>query len=141
VDDPFTLQRFLDAQDVGDAYDGALRELRDGRKRSHWMWFVFPQITGLGRSPMAQHFGLSGLPEAGAYLAHPVLGPRLVECARVLTELAGTDAAQVLGRVDAQKLRSSMTLFDQAAPHEHLFRQVLDQYFAGENDEATISRL
>ncbi len=135
------LQRFVDAQDLGDAYDGALRELRDGRKRSHWMWFVFPQLTGLGRSPMAQHFGLSGLPEAGAYLAHPVLGPRLVEGARVLTELAGTDAARVLGRVDAQKLRSSMTLFAQAALCEQVFRQVLDQFFAGENDEATTSRL
>jgi len=141
VDDPFMLQRFVDAQDLGDAYDGALRELRDGRKRSHWMWFVFPQLTGLGRSPMAQHFGLSGLPEAGAYLAHPVLGPRLVEGARVLTELAGTDAARVLGRVDAQKLRSSMTLFAQAAPCEQVFRQMLDQFFAGENDEATTSRL
>ncbi len=105
------------------------------------MWFVFPQLTGLGRSPMAQHFGLSGLPEAGAYLAHPVLGPRLVEGARVLTELAGTDAARVLGRVDAQKLRSSMTLFAQAAPCDQVFRQVLDQFFAGENDEATTSRL
>ena len=137
----FDLQRFVDAQDAGGTYDQAVAELRAGRKQSHWMWFVFPQIAGLGRSPTSQHFAISGLPEAQAYLAHPVLGPRLRECARVLTERRGTDAAEVFGPVDDQKLRSSMTLFARAAPDEPVFRQVLAQYFAGREDEATTSRL
>jgi uncharacterized protein (DUF1810 family) len=138
VDD---LQRFVDAQDARDTYTEALRELRAGHKHGHWMWFVFPQIAGLGRSPTAQHFAISGLPEAVAYLAHPVLGPRLRECARVLTELPDTDAVKVLGSVDAQKLQSSMTLFSLAAPDEQVFRDVLDQYFAGTSDAGTTSRV
>ena len=105
------------------------------------MWFVFPQIAGLGRSATAQRFAISGLVEAEAYVAHPVLGPRLVRAARVLTELDATDPVAVLGPVDAQKLRSSMTLFARAAPHERVFRDVLDQFFAGRADEATTSRL
>ena len=141
VNDPFGLQRFVDAQDAGGAYDGAVRELGNGRKRSHWMWFVFPQITGLGRSATAQHFAISGLAEARAYLAHQVLGPRLVECARILTELPGTDAGAVFGPVDAQKLQSSMTLFSLAAPDEQIFHRVLEQYFAGKSDDGTTSRL
>ena len=141
VNDPFELQRFVDTQDAGGAYDGAVRELGNGRKRSHWMWFVFPQITGLGRSATAQHFAISGLAEARAYLAHPVLGPRLVECARILTELPGTDAVAVFGPVDAQKLQSSMTLFTRAAPDEQIFHRVLEQYFAGKSDDGTTSRL
>jgi uncharacterized protein (DUF1810 family) len=141
VSEDFNLQRFVDAQDAGGTYDQAVAELRAGRKQSHWMWFVFPQITGLGRSPTSQHFAISGLAEAQAYLAHPVLGPRLRECARVLTERPGTDAAEVLGPVDGQKLQSSMTLFARAAPDEPVFRQVLRQYFAGREDEATTSRL
>jgi len=141
VPDPFDLARFVDAQDSGGTYDQALGELRAGRKHSHWMWFVFPQIAGLGHSPMAQHYAISGLPEARAYLAHPVLGRRLVECARTLTGLAETDAVRVLGPVDAQKLRSSMTLFALAAPEEPVFRGVLDHWFAGVEDEATTSRL
>ena len=141
VNDPFELQRFVDAQDAGGAYASAVSELRDGRKLSHWMWFVFPQIAGLGRSPTAQRFAISGMPEARAFRAHPVLGPRLVECARILTNLPGTDAVTVLGPVDAQKLRSSMTLFAQTAPEERVFQEVLDQYFGGESDAATISRL
>ena len=141
VNDPFELQRFVDAQDAGGAYDGAVRELANGRKRSHWMWFVFPQITGLGRSATAQYFAISGLAEARAYLAHPVLGPRLVECARILTELPGTDAVAVFGPVDAQKLQSSMTLFTRATPDEQIFHRVLEQYFAGESDDGTTSRL
>jgi len=141
VTEAFDLQRFVDAQDAGGTYDQAVAELRAGRKQSHWMWFVFPQIAGLGRSPTSQHFAISGLPEAQAYLAHPVLGPRLRECARVLTERRGTDAAEVFGPVDDQKLRSSMTLFARAAPDEPVFRQVLAQYFAGREDEATTSRL
>ena len=129
MSDPFDLQRFLDAQDDHDVYGTALRELRNGRKHSHWMWFIFPQLAGLGRSPTAQHFAITGMPEAEAYLAHPVLGPRLVECARALTELPGTDPDEVFGPVDGQKLRSSMTLFGRAAPEQPVFQQVLDQYY------------
>jgi uncharacterized protein (DUF1810 family) len=141
VDDPFDLARFVDAQDAGGTYGAALAELRAGRKRSHWMWFVFPQVAGLGRSPTAQHFAVSGLDEARAYLAHPVLGPRLVEAARALLDQPSRDAVAVLGPMDAQKLRSSMTLFARAAPREPAFRRVLDEFFAGHADEATISRI
>ena len=141
VNDHFKLRRFVDAQDADGAYATAVNELRDGRKQSHWIWFIFPQIAGLGRSPTAQYFAISGVPEARAYLAHPILGPRLVECARILTELPGTDAVRVLGSVDAQKLRSSMTLFAQTTPAERVFQDVLNQYFAGEADDGTISRL
>ncbi len=140
MSDSVSLQRFVDAQDGG-VYDRAVRELRSGRKQSHWMWFVFPQIAGLGRSEMARKFAISGLPEARAYLAHPILGPRLLTSARVLTELAGTDAEAVFGPVDALKLRSSMTLFARSAPAEPEFQMVLDQYFAGEADDGTVSRL
>ncbi len=141
VDDDFSLQRFVEAQDAGGTYDAALRELGAGRKTSHWMWFVFPQLTGLGRSSTARHYAITGADEARAYLAHPVLGPRLRECAGALTSLATSDPVEVLGGVDAQKLRSSMTLFARAAPDEPVFREVLDQYFAGREDDATISRL
>jgi uncharacterized protein (DUF1810 family) len=140
VTDPFGLQRFVDAQDDGGTYRQALAELRAGRKRSHWMWFVFPQVAGLGRSPTAQHYAISGRDEAQAYLAHPVLGPRLVECAGALTGLGATDPVAVLGPVDAQKLRSSMTLFA-AVSDEPVFRAVLEQYFAGTEDAATTARL
>jgi uncharacterized protein (DUF1810 family) len=141
MDDDHGLQRFVEAQDRDGTYDQALRELRAGRKRSHWMWFVFPQVAGLGRSGTAQHYAVSGLAEARAYLAHPVLGPRLRECAAALTGLAGADPVAVFGPVDAQKLRSSMTLFAAAAPDEPVFREVLGQYFGGAMDEATTSRL
>ena len=141
MSDPFQLQRFVDAQDDGGTYRSAFAELRAGRKRSHWMWFVFPQVAGLGSSPMARHYAVSGLAEARAYLAHPVLGPRLVESARALTELEGSDPAAVLGSTDAMKLRSSMTLFAAAGPDEPVFTAVLDQYFGGVHDSATTSRL
>jgi uncharacterized protein (DUF1810 family) len=140
VTDPFGLQRFVDAQDDGGTYRQALAELRAGQKRSHWMWFVFPQVAGLGRSSTTQHYAISGADEARAYLAHPVLGPRLVKCARALTGLRATDPAAVLGQVDAQKLRSSMTLFA-AVSDEPAFREVLEQYFAGTRDDATTARL
>ena len=140
-DDEYQLQRFVLAQDEAGTYPQALAELRAARKQSHWMWFVFPQIAGLGRSPMAQLYAISGLPEARAYLDHPVLGPRLLECANVLTALSGVSAVDVLGAVDAQKLHSSMTLFAQAAPTESVFDAVLERYFDGEPDEATTSRL
>ena len=141
VSDQFNLRRFVEAQDARGTYAGAVRELRAGRKQGHWMWFVFPQIAGLGRSPTAQYFAISGLAEAQAYASHPVLGPRLVECAGALTDLAESSAVAVLGPVDAQKLRSSMTLFSRAAPDEPVFTRVLEQYFAGAADEGTTSRL
>ena len=139
MSDPFDLQRFVDAQ--RSTHDQALAELRAGQKTTHWMWFVFPQIAGLGRSGMAQRFALAGLDEARAYLAHPVLGPRLVECARALTDLDVDDPVQVMGSIDAQKLRSSMTLFARAAPDEPVFPAVLDRFFGGERDEQTTRRL
>jgi uncharacterized protein (DUF1810 family) len=139
VTDPFDLQRFLDAQ--AHTYQQALAELRAGEKRTHWMWFVFPQLAGLGRSGMAQRFAISGLPEARAYLGHPTLGRRLIESARALTGLHTADPVAVFGPVDAMKLQSSMTLFAQAAPEEAVFRQVLDHYFGGALDEGTTSRL
>ena len=135
----FDLQRFVDAQ--AQTYDQALAELRAGQKRTHWMWFVFPQVAGLGRSGMAQRFAISGLPEARAYLSHPTLGRRLVESARALTALDTDDADAVFGPVDGMKLRSSMTLFARASPDEPVFREVLDHYFGGALDEATLARL
>jgi uncharacterized protein (DUF1810 family) len=141
MDDPYDLQRFVAAQDAGRSYDQAAAELRRGRKTSHWMWFVFPQVAGLGRSPVAQLYAISGLAEAQAYLAHPVLGPRLVECAAIVAGLSGRTAEQVFGGIDALKLRSSMTLFLRAAPDQPAFRQVLDQYFGGDPDPATDQRL
>ncbi|HVT68487.1 MAG TPA: DUF1810 domain-containing protein [Trebonia sp.] len=141
MDEEYRLERFVTAQDARDTYGRALRELRAGAKRSHWMWFIFPQITGLGSSPMAQEYAISGLAEARAYLAHPVLGPRLRECASALTALDGKDATEIFGPVDAMKLRSSMTLFAAAARAEPLFTEVLERYFDGEPDEATLSRL
>ena len=141
MSDAYDLQRFVDAQDRGGTYDRALAELRDGRKTSHWMWFVFPQIAGLGSSPMAQRYAISSLDEARAYLAHPVLGDRLREAARALTGLDTRSPDEVLGGIDAMKLRSSMTLFMRAAPEEPVFAQVLDQYFGGAADDATDDRL
>ncbi|MGO8979628.1 MAG: DUF1810 domain-containing protein, partial [Streptosporangiaceae bacterium] len=116
-------------------------ELRRGRKTGHWIWFVFPQIAGLGQSPTSRTYAISSIEEARAYLRHPVLGPRLAECARILTEVQGRTAEQILGGLDAQKLRSSMTLFLRADPGQPLFGQVLSQYFDGVPDSATDQRL
>jgi uncharacterized protein (DUF1810 family) len=137
MDDPYGLERFVAAQDAGGAFDQAVAELRAGRKVSHWMWFVFPQIAGLGRSAMARQFAISSLDEAQAYLRHPVLGPRLTSSAQVLTGVAGRGAEQIFGGLDAQKLRSSMTLFHRADPAEPVFAQVLSQCFDGQPDPAT----
>ena len=137
----YDLERFVTAQDSGGTYDRALGELRRGRKSSHWMWFVFPQVAGLGRSETARFYAVSGLAEAQAYVAHPVLGPRLRECASVLTELPVVDPVAVVGPVDAVKLRSSMTLFVRADAAEPVYAAVLDQYFAGIPDESTLRLL
>jgi uncharacterized protein (DUF1810 family) len=112
-------------------------ELRAGRKQSHWMWFVFPQIAGLGQSPTSRRYAISSPADAKAYLEHPVLGPRLIECAGILTQLSGRSALEIFGAIDAIKLRSSMTLFAHAAPGEPLFGKVLDRYYDGVPDEAT----
>jgi uncharacterized protein (DUF1810 family) len=141
TDDPYRLERFVDAQDEGGTYRAAVSELRSGRKLSHWMWFVFPQIAGLGQSSMSRRYAISSLAEARAYLAHPVLGPRLVECARIVGELHGLTPQQIFGEIDAVKLRSSMTLFDHADPANEVFRRVLDAHFAGIGDDATERRL
>jgi uncharacterized protein (DUF1810 family) len=141
TDGPHDLQRFVDAQDKGGTYERALTELRAGHKRSHWMWFVFPQIAGLGQSEMARTYAIASLDEAKAYLAHPVLGPRLGECAHALAEQSGRTAEEILGPIDAVKLRSSMTLFRHAEPGEPLFQRVLDRYYDGAADEETERRL
>jgi uncharacterized protein (DUF1810 family) len=116
MDDPFDLTRFEAAQDGGGTYAAAVSELRAGRKLSHWMWFVFPQIGGLGRSATSRRYAIASPAEAHAYLEHPVLGPRLLECTRILAELSGRSALEIFGAIDAMKLRSSMTLFAHAAP-------------------------
>jgi uncharacterized protein (DUF1810 family) len=137
MSDPYRLERFVSAQDDDGAYQAAVKELRAGRKRSHWMWFIFPQIAGLGRSATSRRYAISSLAEAEAYVAHPVLGPRLVECARILTGLRGHSARDIFGGIDAVKLRSSMTLFARADPANPVFVEVLDRYFDGARDEAT----
>jgi uncharacterized protein (DUF1810 family) len=129
------LERFVTAQDSAGTYRRAIAELRNGRKTSHWMWFVFPQIAGLGRSAMAQAYALRDLAEAQAYLAHPVLGPRLVECAEMVASHRGRRAEQIFGGTDAIKLRSSMTLFAHADPDQRIFQQVIDQYYDGPDPE------
>ena len=140
-DDQYDLHRFVAAQDAAGTYDRATAELRGGRKTSHWMWFIFPQIAGLGYSPASRTYAISSLDEARAYLAHPVLGTRLIECATILARVPGRSAEQILGEVDALKLRSCITLFMHAAPDEPAFRQVLDRYFDGVTDPATEQRI
>ncbi len=135
--DPHDLARFVEAQDADGTYSRALRELREGRKRSHWMWFVFPQIAGLGQSQISRRYAIASLEEASEYLRHPVLGPRLLACVGALVHLEGRSADQVFGSIDAQKLRSSMTLFLRADPAEQAFQHVLDRYFGGLPDTAT----
>jgi uncharacterized protein (DUF1810 family) len=134
---PPDLQRFLDAQGSGGTYERALAELRDGRKTSHWMWFIFPQRAGLGQSEMSRRYAIVSPAEGRAYFEHPVLGPRLVECAKALLEQEGKSVEEILGGVDAIKLRSSMTLFAGVAPEQPTFQRVLERYFDGESDVAT----
>jgi uncharacterized protein (DUF1810 family) len=137
--DPFVLQRFVDAQEP--VFAVALAELREGRKRSHWMWFVFPQLRDLGRSATAVRFGIASAEEAAAYLEHDVLGPRLRTCTRALSTLAATSAERVMGSVDAMKLRSSMTLFAAVTEDDGDFVAVLEKYYAGERDRVTLELL
>jgi uncharacterized protein (DUF1810 family) len=139
--DESALARFVAAQDDGGSYARALAELRAGRKTSHWIWFVFPQIAGLGQSEMSRNYAISSLAEARAYVRHPLLGTRLRECTRALVEHDGVSAEHVLGAIDAIKLRSSMTLFARAAPEEQLFRRALEKYFDGVADATTEARL
>ncbi len=135
------LERFVEAQDTGGTYGRALEELRGGQKRSHWMWFVFPQVAGLGRSPMAQRYAIASIDEARAYLGHPVLGPRLLESSQALLSVTDRSAEEILGGIDALKLRSSMTLFGRADPREAVFGDVLRRFFGGEEDAATLRLL
>lgn len=135
-DDPFDLRRFVEAQER--IYDQALTELRRGHKRSHWMWFIFPQIHGLGRSHTAQRFAIRSMEEARQYLHHPLLGPRLLECADAVLAIEGRTASQIFGYPDDLKLKSSMTLFAHAADAEPVFVRVLEKYFSGDMDGATV---
>jgi uncharacterized protein (DUF1810 family) len=141
MSDAYDLERFVSAQDAGGTYARAVEELRRGRKTSHWMWFVFPQIAGLGFSATSRRYAISSLDGAKAYLAHPVLGPRLKECASLVVQAQAPSAERIFGDVDAMKLQSSMTLFLRAAPDEPLFQQVLDQYYGGRADPLTDERL
>ena len=139
MSDTFDLTRFVDAQRA--VYPNVLEELRDGRKRSHWMWFVFPQLGGLGRSETARFYAISGVTEALAYLSNPLLGARLLECTRTVLEHSGQSARAMFGTPDDMKLRSCMTLFANVAPEQSCFQQVLDRFFDGGSDEKTIALL
>ena len=159
MDDPSNLQRFVDAQQHVIA--SVIAELKEGRKRSHWMWFIFPQLKGLGHTAQSNFFGISSLQEAAAYLQHPVLGPRLMECTQLVNAIDGHSAEDIFGTIDAMKFRSSMTLFSKATPakaapenatpanatpaktasENRIFTNALEKYFAGEFDPLTIARL
>jgi uncharacterized protein (DUF1810 family) len=139
IADPFNLERFVDAQ--APVYERVRREMEAGRKESHWMWFIFPQIAGLGQSPMSIRFAIASLDEAKAYLAHPVLGARLRECAGLTLDVGGKTARDIFGSVDEMKFRSSMTLFARAARGQDVFRRCLGKYFAGAADPATRAQL
>ena len=139
MNDPYNLQRFVDAQEP--VFDRVRAELRNGVKRSHWMWFIFPQIQGLGYSEFARKFAISSLDEAAAYLAHPVLGARLVECADLVNHVEGRSIGQIFGSPDDMKFQSSMTLFAHAAPDNPVFDDALQKYFAGQHDPATVRKL
>jgi uncharacterized protein (DUF1810 family) len=139
MSDPYDLQRFVDAQNP--VYDKVRAELREGCKTSHWMWFIFPQIAGLGSSPLARRFALSSLSEASAFLEHPILGPRLAECARLVNLVEGRTIEQIFGHPDDLKFRSSMTLFAHASTDNQLFIDALRKYFDGEFDPATLERV
>ena len=134
--DPHDLVRFVEAQDG--VYERALAEIRSGRKRSHWMWFVFPQVDGLGFSATSKRYAIKSLDEAQAYLAHPILGTRLIECAEAVLGVKGRTAADIFGSPDDMKLRSSATLFAQVSADGSVFHRVLDEYFGGQPDRETL---
>ena len=135
------LERFTAAQDDGGTWGRAVDELASGEKRTHWMWFVFPQIAGLGQSPTARFYAIRDLAEADAYLRHPVLGPRLVRAAEIVETAPADTAESLLGGIDAVKLRSSMTLFARVAPEQPVFTRVLERWFGGQRDDATLALL
>jgi uncharacterized protein (DUF1810 family) len=139
MNDTFNLQRFVDAQ--RGEFEQAVNELKQGRKRSHWIWYVFPQVQGLGQSPASRKFAISSLAEAQAYLEHPLLGPRLRECTQIVLGIENKSANDILGSPDDVKFRSSMTLFDRAAGGDNIFKQVLHKYFTGIPDSLTIAKL
>lgn len=139
MNDPFNLRRFVEAQN--DVIEDVLAELREGQKQTHWMWFVFPQIRGLGHSPMAERFAISELPEAVAYLEHPILGPRLRDCTHLVNAIQHRTISQIFGYPDDLKFHSCMTLFARAAPGSREFSEALRKYFDGEPDPMTIERL
>lgn len=139
MNDPYRLSRFIEAQEP--VYETVLRELEHGRKESHWMWFIFPQIAGLGHSPTAQRFAISSLDEARAYLAHPLLGSRLIQCTRTINAVHNRTAHQIFGSPDDMKLRSSMTLFLEAANDPEPFKAAIDRYFDGKADPLTLDIL
>lgn len=134
--DPFDLVRFVDAQ--ADTYAHAVHELRSGQKRSHWMWFIFPQFDGLGMSATSQRYAIKSLPEAREYIRHPVLGARIAECTSIVNSLQGRSARQIFGTPDDMKFRSSMTLFELASGPDSEFASALEKYFAGERDAKTL---
>src|SRR6266852_1205670 len=139
MSDPFDLKRFLDAQNP--VIDDIRAELRRGAKESHWMWFIFPQIRGLGHSSMAHTFGISSRAEAEAYLAHPILGARLIECTRLVNAVEGRSIEQILGGIDSLKFRSSITLFAEVARDNNVFADALEKYFGGRADQRTLTML
>jgi uncharacterized protein (DUF1810 family) len=139
ADDPYDLNRFVEAQEGN--YADAIAELRAGKKRTHWMWYVFPQIAGLGQSSMSERYAIRGEDEARAYLAHPVLGPRLLECAKAVLHIEGRTAAEIMGWPDDLKLRSCATLFAWVSPTGSVFHRLLDSYFGGETDNVTMMQL
>jgi len=137
--DPFALERFVAAQER--VFDDALAELRRGRKQSHWMWFIFPQLAGLGSSPTAARYAIQSLDEARTYLSHPILGPRLLQCCRAILSVQGKSASEILGYPDDLKLRSSMTLFALAGETHPEFNEVLAKYYGGQPDPRTVELL
>jgi uncharacterized protein (DUF1810 family) len=139
MNDPYDLRRFLDAQE-GD-YERALAEIQSGQKRSHWMWYIFPQLDGLGFSPTAKRYAIKGIEEARAFLDHPVLGPRLLACSEAVLGVEGKSATQVFGSPDDLKLRSSATLFAAVSPPDSVFERLLDKYYQGRPDDRTLHLL
>ncbi|HWC29950.1 MAG TPA: DUF1810 domain-containing protein [Dehalococcoidia bacterium] len=139
MDDPFNLQRFVDAQ--APIYDQVCIELSRGRKASHWMWFIFPQIVGLGSSPMAQHYAIGSGAEATAYASHSLLGSRLRECTAMVNAISGSTAHEIFGSPDDLKFRSCLTLFAVCAQDAGIFQDALDRYYGGESDPLTLARL